>query len=40
MGETFGERSDKVEKPEHRVCVSDFAIGKFEVTQSHDLSSL
>jgi formylglycine-generating enzyme required for sulfatase activity len=34
MGETFGERPDVAEKPEHGVCVSDFAIGKFEVTQS------
>jgi len=34
MGEQKGESSDKDEKPEHRVCLIDFAIGKYEVTQS------
>ena len=32
MGDTFG-GVDGDEKPVHEVCVSDFYIGKFEVTQ-------
>jgi formylglycine-generating enzyme required for sulfatase activity len=33
MGDTFGDgRQD--EKPVHEVCVSDFSIGKYEVTQA------
>lgn len=32
MGDTFGD-GDKDEKPVHEVCVADFSIGKFEVTQ-------
>ena len=32
MGDTFG-GGDGDEKPVHEVCVSDFSIGKFEVTQ-------
>lgn len=32
MGNTFGDRY-KDEKPVHHVCVSDFSIGKYEVTQ-------
>ncbi|MEI6206874.1 MAG: SUMF1/EgtB/PvdO family nonheme iron enzyme [Desulfuromonadales bacterium] len=32
MGNTFG-GGDSDEKPVHEVCVSDFAIGKYEVTQ-------
>ena len=32
MGDTFGD-GDKDEKPVHNVCVSDFYIGKYEVTQ-------
>jgi len=33
MGDTFGDRGSD-EKP-HQVCVSDFSIGKYEVTQGH-----
>jgi formylglycine-generating enzyme len=32
MGDTFGD-GESDEKPVHEVCVSDFAIGKYEVTQ-------
>ena len=32
MGDTFGD-GDKDEKPVHNVCVSNFYIGKYEVTQ-------
>ena len=32
MGDTFGEGSDN-EKPIHEVCVDDFYMGKYEVTQ-------
>jgi len=32
MGDTFGD-GDKDEKPVHEVCVDDFYIGKYEVTQ-------
>ena len=32
MGDTFGDGND-TEKPVHEVCVSDFAMGKYEVTQ-------
>ena len=32
MGDTFGEGGDD-EKPVHEVCVDDFYIGKYEVTQ-------
>ena len=32
MGDTFG-GGDRDEKPVHEVCVRDFSIGKFEVTQ-------
>jgi formylglycine-generating enzyme required for sulfatase activity len=32
MGDTFGDGSDD-EKPVHEVCVDDFYIGKYEVTQ-------
>lgn len=32
MGDTFGD-GDADEKPVHEACVSDFAIGKYEVTQ-------
>jgi len=32
MGNTFGD-GDANEKPVHEVCVSDFSIGKYEVTQ-------
>jgi len=32
MGDTFGD-GDKDEKPVHNACVSDFYIGKYEVTQ-------
>ena len=32
MGDTFGD-GGAVEKPEHEVCVDDFHIGKYEVTQ-------
>jgi formylglycine-generating enzyme required for sulfatase activity len=32
MGDTFGDGRDD-EKPVHEVCVSDFSIGKYEVTQ-------
>jgi formylglycine-generating enzyme len=32
MGDTFGD-GDKDEKPVHEVCVDDFYLGKFEVTQ-------
>jgi formylglycine-generating enzyme required for sulfatase activity len=32
MGDTFGDRESD-EKPVHQVCVSDFSIGKYEVTQ-------
>jgi len=32
MGDTFGDGYDN-EKPVHEVCVSDFYIGKYEVTQ-------
>ncbi|TAN44631.1 MAG: formylglycine-generating enzyme family protein, partial [Nitrospirae bacterium] len=32
MGDTFGD-GDSDEKPVHEVCVDDFYIGKFEVTQ-------
>ena len=32
MGDTFGD-GDSDEKPMHEVCVSDFAVGKYEVTQ-------
>jgi len=33
MGDTFGD-GDENEKPAHEVCVSDFSLGKYEVTQS------
>lgn len=33
MGDTFDDGSDK-EKPVHEVCVGDFYIGKYEVTQA------
>jgi formylglycine-generating enzyme required for sulfatase activity len=33
MGDTFGDGEDD-EKPVHEVCVDDFYLGKFEVTQS------
>jgi sulfatase modifying factor 1 len=32
MGDTFGD-GDKDEKPVHQVCVDDFYLGKYEVTQ-------
>ncbi|MBV5329373.1 MAG: SUMF1/EgtB/PvdO family nonheme iron enzyme [Chlorobium sp.] len=32
MGDTFGGGDDD-EKPVHEICISDFAIGKYEVTQ-------
>lgn len=32
MGDTFGD-GDSVEKPVHEVCVDDFYMGKYEVTQ-------
>jgi formylglycine-generating enzyme required for sulfatase activity len=32
MGDTFGD-GDKDEKPVHEVCVDDFYLGKYEVTQ-------
>lgn len=32
MGDTFGD-ADRAEKPAHTVCVGDFYIGKYEVTQ-------
>jgi formylglycine-generating enzyme required for sulfatase activity len=32
MGDTFGGGGDNDEKPVHDVCVSDFAMGKYEVT--------
>ncbi len=34
MGDTFGDGLDEWEKPVHEVCVNDFTIGKYEVTQS------
>ena len=34
MGDSFGE-GDEDEKPVHKVCVDDFYIGKYEVTQAH-----
>jgi sulfatase modifying factor 1 len=37
MGDTFGDGA-KDEKPAHEVCVSDFFIGKYEVTQAQWLS--
>ncbi len=33
MGDTFGD-GESDEKPVHEVCVSDFSIGKYEVTQA------
>ena len=33
MGDTFGDVIDDNGKPVHNVCVSDFFIGKYEVTQ-------
>ncbi len=33
MGDTFGD-GDSDEKPVHQVCVSDFSIGKYEVTNA------
>jgi formylglycine-generating enzyme required for sulfatase activity len=33
MGDTFGDVSDRDKSPVHEVCVSDFSIGKYEVTQ-------
>ncbi len=32
MGNIFG-KGERAEKPVHEVCVEDFFIGKFEVTQ-------
>lgn len=32
MGDTFGD-ADRAEKPAHTVCVGDFYMGKYEVTQ-------
>lgn len=32
MGDTFGNGAD-IEKPVHKVCVDDFLMGKYEVTQ-------
>lgn len=37
MGDTFG-NGGKDEKPVHEVCVSDFNIGKYEVTQAQWVS--
>jgi formylglycine-generating enzyme required for sulfatase activity len=37
MGDTFGD-GGKDEKPVHEVCVSDFYIGKYEVTQAQWVS--
>lgn len=37
MGDTFGDGA-KDEKPVHEVCVSDFYIGKYEVTQAEWVS--
>jgi sulfatase modifying factor 1 len=34
MGDTFGDLSDRDKSPVHEACVSDFSIGKHEVTQS------
>ncbi len=33
MGDVFGDGVDEWEKPVHTVCVDDFYIGKYEVTQ-------
>ena len=33
MGDTFGDVSDRDKSPIHEACVSDFSIGKYEVTQ-------
>ena len=33
MGDTFGDGGSGEDKPVHEVCVSDFSIGKYEVTQ-------
>lgn len=33
MGDTFGDGVDEWEKPVHEVCVDDFTIGKYDVTQ-------
>jgi formylglycine-generating enzyme required for sulfatase activity len=34
MGDIFGESSDKDERPVHKVCLDDFYMSKFEVTQA------
>jgi formylglycine-generating enzyme required for sulfatase activity len=33
MGDIFNLETGELEKPVHKVCVSDFSIGKYEVTQ-------